>query len=578
MRVFIIISSFVLFLNVFLLIKECLRKTKTNVTYAYILYSVISCIILTASILQRFTTSPFFINIYHQIIAGGLYLTPSILLILYLMFVNTKISNKLFYIPILIFPLFFIVLSLTNDMHHLLYVKYDVIYQNRIMGPLYSLSIIYVYFTILVDYIVLLVANYKKSNILNTKLFGLFWVTLFTITIPILFYCKVITSPSYFPSIILSLNGILSYFIIIRYQYINAVPFGVESAINFINTPICVVDIHGEIVYSNKVFKTFIKNTLGIFLNVDNIFKFLSAFDITLTKELQASLKNIYKVKGSIVKYASLNGLDETINLKITVQEIKKTNYYLLVFRNINQQIKELQDIKSKQSIINVQSQLATIGELALGVVHDINTPINALNTAIELLEQTPLTHKEAEILDNLKSSADKINIITSSIKNQFKNADSSEKIYFDLNTFLNQTLYSIKHKLEDANCSVNLNVPDNINIYGNPSKLSQVVLNILFNSINAYKQNLGGIIYIDSHEDDDYTYIEVKDYAGGIDDKLKPHIFNNILTTKGTKGFGLGLYISNSIIQAEFNGELSFKCIDNSTTITIKIRKKGDL
>ena len=271
MSIFLIISIFVLFLNTFLLFKECIRKNKKPITYAYIFYSIISCIILTATILQKFTTSPLLINLYRQLIAGGLYLTPSLLLILYLMFINTKLKSNLLYIPILMFPILLILLSITNDYHHLLYVKYAVNYSDRILGPLYIPSIIYVYLTILIDYIILLIANFKKNNILNTKLLKMFIVTLFTILVPLAFYKGTIKSIDYIPSTILTLHGIFSYFIIIRYQYINAIPFGMETAINFINTPLVVVDIHGEIVYSNKVFKSFIKNVLGIFLNVTNI-------------------------------------------------------------------------------------------------------------------------------------------------------------------------------------------------------------------------------------------------------------------------------------------------------------------
>ena len=66
---------------------------------------------------------------------------------------------------------------------------------------------------------------------------------------------------------------------------------------------------------------------------------------------------------------------------------------------------------------------------------------------------------------------------------------------------------------------------------------------------------------------------IEVTDYAGGLDESITPFIFKNILTTKGTSGTGLGLYLSYSVIKGNFNGEITFETKKGEgTTFTIAI------
>ena len=53
---------------------------------------------------------------------------------------------------------------------------------------------------------------------------------------------------------------------------------------------------------------------------------------------------------------------------------------------------------------------------------------------------------------------------------------------------------------------------------------------------------------------------IKVADYAGGLDESIAPYIFKNILTTKGTSGTGLGLYLAYSVIKGNFNGDITFE------------------
>ncbi|MNV50546.1 Sensor protein EvgS precursor [compost metagenome] len=68
---------------------------------------------------------------------------------------------------------------------------------------------------------------------------------------------------------------------------------------------------------------------------------------------------------------------------------------------------------------------------------------------------------------------------------------------------------------------------------------------------------------------------IKITDFAGGIDDSIKPYIFKNILTTKGTIGTGLGLYLAYSVIKGVFGGDITFESEKGlGTTFYITIPK----
>ena len=569
----ILIGSLFLFINLFVFAKEVMRKEKTNITYFFLGFNTLISIGLVSSLLQEILIGKINPMFFEILTMSCIYLLPPLLLILYLLFIKKNLSSNLSFAFIFLIPSIFIALIITNPYTNLMYDKFSLNLVDLNKSNLYKISFIFTELTFIGAYLVLFIGNYKNNYLLSGKKVPIALNAIITIILLKLTYLGIIKGNQLTLMFILTLHGVMAYFWLIRYQYVNAVPFGLESSINFLNSSVMVIDVHGEIVYSNELARSFIKNILGIRLKITNLFELLSAFDQELTNNIKYGLKNLYKVNGLMIQTDTIYGLKGKLYLQLQMYEVKGTEYYLLILRDVNQQHKELLDIQSKQNVINMQSQLATVGELALGVVHDINTPISALNTAIEILKSTQLTDTEKEILNTIDISAKKIAVIASSIKDQFKNADSKEKVEFNLSLFINQTIFNIQRKLDNANCKVELDLDDSISILGNQSKLSQIFMNVIFNSIKAYtEKNTSGPIFIKTVNKGNEVCIEIKDNAGGIPENLRPHIFNNILTTKGTKGFGLGLYISNSIVQGEFNGRMDFECEGDSTIIHICI------
>ena len=88
------------------------------------------------------------------------------------------------------------------------------------------------------------------------------------------------------------------------------------------------------------------------------------------------------------------------------------------------------------------------------------------------------------------------------------------------------------------------------------------------------------GDININAFEDEeDNINIIVEDKAGGMPQEIQKGIFKEMLTTRGAKGTGLGLFFTGMNIQVDFKGQISFESIENEgTTFFIKIPKKIDL
>jgi len=104
--------------------------------------------------------------------------------------------------------------------------------------------------------------------------------------------------------------------------------------------------------------------------------------------------------------------------------------------------------------------------------------------------------------------------------------------------------------------------VTDQLIITGEFTSLVQIMVNLIINSIESYDQStLGKIIItagIKEYEEKNYIVISVQDFGCGINESVKNKLLNQIFTTKGHKGNGIGIYLSNLVLKDKFNGFLT--------------------
>ena len=180
-------------------------------------------------------------------------------------------------------------------------------------------------------------------------------------------------------------------------------------------------------------------------------------------------------------------------------------------------------------------------------------------------------------MLSAMKISANKITEIVESVRNQIRNTGESQKTQFLLNKVIDNIKVLVNNELEKNRCKLFIDIENEINVYGDFGKLSQVVMNIVMNAIQAYNGEHGEI-KVRVYEEDTDAIISVTDKAGGIPEKIAEGLFKEILTTKGTKGTGFGLYFAKSMVRAEFNGDISFETEEGKgTTFYIRIPIKEE-
>lgn len=507
----------------------------------------------------------------------GANLLPVAIVFMALKYFNENIKIKRFYFLFFI-PIVSLIMLFTNDIHHLFYIKYSTQIKESIYGPMFYVYSIYSYTLLTISMVLLIVSSIKKSGFFSRPTMLIVLGSCIPLVINVLGTLKIISMSIYITPITFIFTCICYSIAIIKYKALNITPVALETVTDTMSDAFVVISDDGTIADSNLTFrKTFSK--LEEFSKEKNLFELISKnklFDINKLKKIIKQAKRNDTMQN--VEYNFRYKNDEKF-FEVDIHPIKakknKSQYIgtLLLFKDITQHKLDIKEIEEKQEIIVKQGQLVSIGELAGGVAHDINTPISAIKTGITMLNQNPdRNESEKEILQRMDNCATKIINIVNSMRNQIRNLGGSTKVKFKISEVINDIKVITYHEVCKNKSELNITIEDDLSIEGDPTKLGQVLTNLVVNAAQAYG-DIGGKIDVSlSSGPNKMALIKVRDFAGGLDPTIKPYIFKNILTTKGTFGTGLGLYLAYSVIKGEFNGEISFDSDDMGTTFYISI------
>ena len=261
-----------------------------------------------------------------------------------------------------------------------------------------------------------------------------------------------------------------------------------------------------------------------------------------------------------------------------------------------NEEINRLyEDLKRNQSIMVQHEKLASVGELASGIAHEINNPVGfCLTNIISLQDQLPIlleacaagspdwdAEKQAdadylredlpilirETIDGLIS----IQTIVRDLRYYSRNSNQDAFSGADLNQGIKSTLNVLRNKIS-AQYQIHLALGDLPLIHCNQGKLNQVFTNLILNGLQA--MGASGNLYIDSYQDGDQVVIRISDDGPGIEDAIALEIFQPFYTTKKVgDGTGLGLSISRSIITELHAGQISLVKDGRGQGATFEIR-----
>ncbi len=194
--------------------------------------------------------------------------------------------------------------------------------------------------------------------------------------------------------------------------------------------------------------------------------------------------------------------------------------------------------------------KLSSIGLLAAGVAHEVNTPLAVISTYAQMLtKQMQGDERNSKILEKIAKQTFRASEIVNSLLN-FSRTSKAEMEDMDLNRVVRETLQLIEPQLRKAGVAVELSCEEDLGtVRGNSGKMQQVFLNLFLNARDAMEQ--GGKLTVVTRTNGDRAKVEVRDNGKGISAEDLARIYDPFFTTKGArKGTGLGLAVSYGIVR----------------------------
>jgi len=374
------------------------------------------------------------------------------------------------------------------------------------------------------------------------------------------------------------------------------------------------------VLYSNDsvVFKR-VKNNF-IFIIVNSIIKSLALWIIFLifakkylTKPFLEIIDftdniNFEKLKDTKFEYQEKNRNEFEVLKKTFNQMFERLNISNYKFVKLNEELEHkveertheleesneeleatIHNLKQTQKQLIESEKMASLGSLVAGVAHEINTPIGAgLSGISHFQEKTNEIKKDYEAdtmsveefekyLATSSRLAELINInlertaqLVKSFKQIAVDQTSEDKRSFDFKEYLSKIIFSLSNITKVKNVQINISCEDNLVINSYPGLYSQIITNLIVNSIkHGFKEKNDGVISIEIINDNNNFKIIYRDNGKGIKKEYLSKVFEPFFTTsRDSGGTGLGMNIVYNIVTNNLKGNINCNSTDENGVV----------
>jgi two-component system NtrC family sensor kinase len=209
--------------------------------------------------------------------------------------------------------------------------------------------------------------------------------------------------------------------------------------------------------------------------------------------------------------------------------------------------------------------KMASIGILAAGVAHEVNTPLTGISSYTQMLrQQIKSDDPRSALLEKIEKQTFRAAKIVNNLLN-FSRSSKAEFESLDINKVLLDVLSLLEHQLERGRIKVRKELSDLPPVRGNENRLQQVFFNLILNARDAMPK--GGWLTLATRAEEDSVVVEIRDTGHGIKPEHVRRIYDPFFTTKGIgRGTGLGLSISFGIVQ-EHGGAIFVESVPGQGT-----------
>jgi PAS domain S-box-containing protein len=337
-----------------------------------------------------------------------------------------------------------------------------------------------------------------------------------------------------------------------------------DSILQNMSNGLITVDLEGKIIYFNSSAEAILGyeayEVAGKFMK-----DILNPLALLAQETLQGNNNYLFFEIEVLTKTG--NSVSVEVSTLLLKNDAGEVNCIVLILTNLKER-------KEMERQIRRADKMATLGQLAAGIAHEIRNPLAGISGAVQILSDgtTDTGRKEIldEILERIKSLNDAINNFL-----LFTRPAPLQLSPTSINEVIQSIFFLINGQAETQGINITEEYDDNLPlIMADSEQLQQVILNIAINALQAITENYNGkekSIKFKSYKDiyTDQIVIEITDTGKGISEEKIDKIFNPYYTTK-SEGTGLGLSIAQRIVE-EHHGNITVESeIGKGTTFKV--------
>ncbi len=230
---------------------------------------------------------------------------------------------------------------------------------------------------------------------------------------------------------------------------------------------------------------------------------------------------------------------------------------YMAIFEDITQKKQRENLLREQEQIIKSSSRLASLGEMAAGIAHEINNPLAIISGYVSVLRKN-LVQKGLESdgdiirrVDSIESTVQRIAKIIRGLRTYSRESHDGDDQVVSIDVIIDDTLAICLEKFKNDEISLLTDIESNLQVKCRPYQISQVLLNLLNNAYDAVCEEPMRVVAVEAKRVSNGVEVSVTDSGPGVPPELREKIMQPFFTTKEVgKGIGLGLSISTGIIQ----------------------------
>jgi PAS domain S-box-containing protein len=276
---------------------------------------------------------------------------------------------------------------------------------------------------------------------------------------------------------------------------------------------------------------------------------------------------------------------DERLEMEVSATEIRDTRGAVIAIVSVMQDIGRLRELERRrlEQVLFDSEKLAATGRLAASIAHEINNPLEAVQNALYLLQrELGEDATKRPYLDIAARETQRMSRILRQMLGFYRQQEAMSDI--DLNALVEEASGLVVKRLRDRGVQIASQFDPSLpRIRASADQLKQVLLNLLLNAADSMRK--GGTITVATQAGAgtetevfgrEAVQIQVRDTGEGIPDELLAQIFEPFFSTKPGKGTGLGLWVSQSIVQ-NHGGTMRVRSrVGRGTTFVITLPVQG--